>query len=510
MKLIAACEDTGSIKVVIAPHGTDTSTKPDENSAPIAAPLISTHAIENTRSTKIIHMVQSKHTNNVVVTRQNGSVELYDTEILLAKEEPKPEVKVTNQDEDVDKKEGEEEEKAENPQQSQDVEVDGGATAEGEGEGEEAEDLLPIIYEHKNVIPAFKLSSDNEMFISLIVDDAGRIVVATNKGSLFIWPSEERLNELPKKYILPLNESEVVEAVQVHPGKDNVNYIAYGGKETDLRIVRLPSASESKGEEDKEEKTTKKKGKGKGKAKKEKAKKSTDPDALEVVFKAKNLPNTHLELRSPVHIKNILFDESSTPENFKVYTFTHWGDLRYYDSAQGRKPRSSILILPKKAPITKAVWLKGDVIVCDNQGIVVKVEKSTGSQICQFKGQIGSTQALYNYKDSVLGTTGSDRYVRAYNSETRECIVKVFIGSQANNILIVEDGEKLRNTASKLIGNARDVLSKAELEEKRKIREQEKAEAEAEESDDDDELWSKLESNITQRRKRRKLTGVNA
>lgn len=500
MKLIAACEDTGSIKVVIAPHGTDTSKKPDENAAPLAAPLISTHAVENTRASKVVHMVLSKRTRNVVVTRQNGSVELYDTEILQAKEEPKPEPKVIAQVEEKEQKDSVEDLKEESTK----VQV----SEEGAGEVEDVEDLLPLIYEHKNVIPPFKLANDNEMFISLTVDDRGRIIVATNKGSLFVWPVEEKLNEQPQRYTLPLNENEIVETVQVHPGDKFVDYIAYGGKETDLRVIRLPSADSASKEEENSSKKEKGKGKTKGKGKKDMKEKLADPNAVEIVFKAKNLSNTHLELRVPVHIKRILFDETSSPENFKIYTFTQWGDMRYYESAAGRKPRSSQLILPKKAPITNAIWMDGSVIVCDNRGIVLKAEKSSGSQICQFKGQIGSTSALCNYNDCVLGTTGSDRYVRAYNNKTRECIVKVFISAQANNILILEDDEKLRNTASKLLGPARDVLSKAELEEKRKIREQEKAEAE--ESDDEDELWSKLESNITQRRKRRKLTGINA
>ncbi|GMM48850.1 ribosome biosynthesis protein [Pichia kluyveri] len=466
MKIVASCEDTGALKVVIALHGTDTSSKPDENSPKIPAPIVSTSATEYNRNSKVIHLVHSQHTGNIVVTRQNGSVELYDTSVLMETEEPQIiEEETKNEGEDGNAKNTKEQ------------------TIEEE---KEEVDLLPIIYSHKDVIPAFKLTSDDEKFIALIIDDSGRVVVATNKGSVFIWNSEEELNKTPLKYNLPLNETEVVEAFKIHPGKENINYIAYGGKETDLRIVKLPEVQTSESKKSKKSK---------------KSKESIEPE-IEIVFKAKNITNSTLNLRVPIHIKDILFDNESTPENFKLYTFTVWGDLRIYESKLGRKPRSSTLILPKKAPITKAILLNDHIIVCDNRGIVVKVDKQTGSQICQFKGQIGSTQSLFNFNDSILGTTGSDRYVRAYSDETRDCIVKVFISAQSNNILIIDDNETLRRSASKLIGGVKDVVSRAEM---REIR-QKKREEEEEESSDEEELWSKLETEVTTRRKRRKLT----
>lgn len=421
MRLIAACEDTGALKVINAQHGTDTSKPTDETNPNENPASTSTHATENSRKSKVVHLVKSEESGNILVARLNGAIELYDTSRL----------------------------------------------GETRKEGEET-DLLPLAKQHKNVIPE-RTSNSSEIFVGLSIDDLNRVVAVSDRGRVFLWKSEEKLEEKPVEFQLPLNANEVIEAFQVHPGAENANYVAYGGKESDLRVVKLPEVKSSKGKP-------------------------------EVVFRAKNMSNTKLDLRVPVHIKNILFDKTSTPEVLKIYTFTAWGDLRYYDSSVGRKPRSSVLILPKKAPITKSIWLNDKLIVCDNSGMVVKVDPATGAQICQFKGHIGSTQSLYNFKDSILGTAGSDRYVRAYNNETRECIVKVFIGSQCNALVIVSDDETLRRNKSSIIGD------KALNHIRRKEEKEEKVEQQIESDDDDDELWSKLESNITQRRKRRKLT----
>lgn len=424
MKLIVSCEDTGLIKVITASHGTDTS-KPSTDDSQQIPVTITTHATNYTRKDKVLQSVKSKISNNLIVTRQNGSIEVYDTSKLFI--EP---------------------------------------SKETEKDDTELTDSLPLLYEHKNVISPLT-SKDGEIFVCLLIDSNDRIVAVTNRGSLFIWLSENKIEQKPVKFLLPLNENENIEAVQSHPGKDYANYFAYGGKETDLRIIKLPSLN------------------GKEKSK------------PEIVFKAKNVSNSKLELRVPIHIKKILFDKLSTPENFKLYTFTYWGEMRFYEAAQGRKPRSSLLVLPKKAPIINAIWMKDEFVISDNTGIVVKVNPLSGSQIAKFKGQIGTTQALDNYNDLLLATSGSDRYVRVYDNETRDCLVKVFIGTQSNSIMILSD-EELKSKQT-YIGKveARDSSNNLENNDDNN-----------EESSDEEELWSKLDSNITQRRKRRKLTTI--
>lgn len=441
MKLVIGCEDNGAIKVINAPHGIDTS-KPITEDSPQLEYSISTHAVENTKKDKVLQLVHSHASGNILVSRQNGSIEVYDTTLVLSSEQTPDNI---DKNKDVDNKDS-----------SKDI------------------DVLPLIRQYKNVIPPF-ISNDGEIFINLSFDDSNRIVLATNKGSVFIWESENSIDEDPVKFTLPLNEKEVVEAFQIHHGADNVDYVAYGGKETDLRVVKLPTLEDIKKDNKKQP---------------------------EIVFKAKNVSNSRLELRVPIHIKKLLFDKSSTPENFKIYTFTAWGDMRFYESSSGRKPRSSFLVLPKKAPVINSIWIGDELVVCDNTGIVVKVNPLSGSQISKFKGQIGTTQALDNYNDSILATTGSDRYIRAYDNNTRECLVKVFVGTQSNAIAIIEDNEQIKRSRGKaLLGsNAEKKLLKTTADNAKE------KEQEYEESSDEEELWNKLESNITQRRKRRKLT----
>lgn len=436
MKLVVACEDTGAIKVVTALHGTDTS-KPADDASPAQAVSITTHAEGNTRRSKVLQLVHSKHTGNIIVSRLNGAVEVYDTSKLEPAAEP----------------------------------LKDGAEKNDNSSG--TIDLLQLVQENKSLIPPFE-NKDSEIFIDLLLDDSGRVIVATNKGSVFIWASEDKISNEPLKFTLPLDANESVESLQIHPGKENVEYFAYGGKETDLRVVKLPSLEKTK-------------------------KRKNQP---EVIFKAKNLSNSRLELRVPIHIKKILFDQTSSPDHLKIYTFTQWGDMTFYDSALGRKPRSSVLVLPKKASIINAIWLDSNLVLCDNTGVVVKVDPSTGSLMSKFKGHIGTTHALDNFQNSILATTGSDRYVRAYDNETRECIIKVFVGTQSNAIAIIEDieswkGKRQHKHTSGVSGEER--MSGAGNGEKRE---------EEEESSDEEELWNKLESNITQRRKRRRLALV--
>ncbi|KAG0684671.1 Ribosome biogenesis protein nsa1 (NOP7-associated protein 1) [Pichia californica] len=446
MKLIIACEDTGAIKVINAVHGTDTS-KPSTDDAPQTPVTITTHASENnTRKNKILQLVQSKKSGNIIATRLNGSVEVYDiSKILKEEQQLNKETKKNDDDNNNNNNNNNDDDKS-------------------------LVDLLPLIHEHKDIIPELT-EKEGESFISALIDDNDRLIVTTNKGSVFIWSSEDEITQDPIKFILPLNENESIESFQIHPGKDNINYVAYGGKETDLRIVKLPSDINGK---------------------------------PEIVFKAKNVSNSRLELRVPIHIKKILFDKSSTPENFKLYTFTLWGDMRIYESKLGRKPRSSILVLPKKAPIINSIWLGNEFVVCDNTGIVVKVNPESGSQISKFKGQIGTTQALNNFNNSILATTGSDRYIRAYDNQTRECIVKVFVGTQSNAILIIQDNESLNNDGKR----GKKISISGKYENNNSIDSKTEQENEKEESSDEEELWNKLESNITQRRKRRKITLV--
>lgn len=444
MKLVIGCEDTGAIKVINAPHGIDTS-KPITEDSPQPQYSISTYAVENTKKDKVLQLVHSRESGNIIVSRQNGSIEVYDTTLVLNSEQTTDNNSNNDSKKDVDNKDS-----------SRDI------------------DLLPLIYQHKNIIPPLT-SNDGEIFINLSVDESNRIVLATNKGSVFIWKSENDINKDPVKLTLPLNEKEVVEAFQIHPGADNVDYVAYGGKETDLRVAKLPTLKDMKKDNKKQP---------------------------EIVFKAKNVSNSRLELRVPIHIKKLLFDKSSTPKNFKIYTFTAWGDMRFYESSAGRKPRSSILVLPRKAPIINVTWISDELVVSDNTGIVVKVNPLSGAQISKFKGQIGTTQALDNFKDSILATTGSDRYIRAYDNNTRECLVKVFVGTQSNAIAIIEDNEQIKQSRGELLSS-----SHAEKKASKVYADSAKEkEQEDEESSDEEELWNKLESNITQRRKRRKLT----
>lgn len=392
MKLLAACEDTGAFKLVVAGHGTDTSKK----DAIQPEKVVNLQAEERTRHQRVLQMVKNEATGHILVTRLDGSVESYSFD--------------------------------------------------------DEEDDLTLLAQHKTVLAPFVRGEQTEMFVTLTCM-AGRVFAATNKGQIFIWKSEEALVQTPMVYQLPISQE--LEVVKIHPGDGDL--VVFGGKDVDLSVYKLPDL------------------------KKQSKKQPT------LVFKAKNINDKRLDMQMRIHIKDLQVLPESSADNFKILTFTAFGEMRTYETSQGKKPRSNFKVVDKSI-ITTHMLSNGDAVVADEKAQVVQVRVADGAPLCKFKGQFGSVECIGDFKGKILATGGLDRYVRAYYVNSRECIVKVYLGTQVNNVIVLEDSQFVEKVKP----------APAAVAEKKKREEEE-------EEEDDDEMWTKLESKVVEKRKRRKI-----
>lgn len=296
-----------------------------------------------------------------------------------------------------------------------------------------------------------KIDISVELFTVQIFDS--KIYTITSDGKLTIFNSD--LTD-PIEFNLPLGPKESISAFQIY----NSTIIAYGGPQTDLRIIQLPTKKEGK---------------------------------VIVKFKAKNLPNDRLDLSPKIHITQIHFINDT-----ELYTLTHFGQLRYYNTAEGRKPRTDVKI--SSGSIVKSEFLNGsDLIVADGTGEtqLINPKGGSGKLLGKFKDSNGvmSTQSVIISRDNFALMGGSDRYIRIYNE--REQWGKVYVSGKVSGIAILDAPEISQKKKQQEKGKGKvKITDKASDEENN---------APVEEEDSEDEMWTKLEKAPVERRKRRKL-----
>ncbi|GMM31960.1 ribosome biosynthesis protein [Martiniozyma asiatica (nom. inval.)] len=296
-----------------------------------------------------------------------------------------------------------------------------------------------------------KIDISVELFTVQIFDS--KIYTITSDGKLTIFNSD--LTD-PIEFNLPLGPKESISAFQIY----NSTIIAYGGPQTDLRVIQLPTKKEGK---------------------------------VIVKFKAKNLPNDRLDLSPKIHITQIHFINET-----ELYTLTHFGQLRYYNTAEGRKPRTDVKI--SSGSIVKSEFLNGsDLIVADGTGEtqLINPKGGSGKLLGKFKDSNGvmSTQSVIISRDNFALMGGSDRYIRIYNE--REQWGKVYVSGKVSGIAILDAPEISQKKKQQEKGKGKFKITDKASDEENNVP--------VEEEDSEDEMWTKLEKAPVERRKRRKL-----
>ncbi|CDK24135.1 unnamed protein product [Kuraishia capsulata CBS 1993] len=365
MRVIAAADDSGSIKEVICSRGTDTSVQKATQPQSVAT------FAESSRKERILQMCRDD--TQIYAMRANGDLCIYAIDTL-------EEVK----------------------------------RLKGLGKGNS---------------------------ISLFVGLDGYCYTCTDKGEVSV-ADPENISKEPVRFQIKGDISSFV----MNQYREGV--FAFGGKETDLQVIKLHEPKEDIFKNLK----------------------------ISVVFKAKNLKNDHLDLRQPVWPTCISFLES--PKDIvRVVLTTRYGQVRTYDSEKGRKPVINHK-LSEHPLITMNVLNSSEIVCSDTHVTTSKFDFIRGKLLGKYAGAVGSIQSIYNYEDSLLCTGGLDRYVRVFDLDSREQVAKVYVGTQISSVILLEDDEDDDDEPS------------LDPESKRKLND-----------DENDELWEQLEKKKSKKSK---------
>lgn len=327
------------------------------------------------------------------------------------------------------------------------------------------------------------------------------IVVALKSKKIFVvFLNDNKFDSEPK--LLELEGNKEIEDFASNPNEAGV--FAYGGKELDLKIIRLFSVGDKKI------------------TKKEFEKK--DFLKIEEVVDCKNVPNDHLDMRVPVWISKIkFFDNDDDSEGYRIITATRYGQLRLYDTSKRESPLNDFKINEKPLiTLNFANEQQDEILVTDTHKLVAKytlskidphgfkissasagtIIRPTPKLLGKFSegGNTGATFGVeFAFEEDLVAVGGLDRYLRVFDINTRKIVGKVYVGTQISDILFIdaedeeeeetEDGERKVQITSK----------------KRKI-----TTADLEESDEE-EIWNQLEGNndTDEKQKKTKKTKKN-
>lgn len=320
-------------------------------------------------------------------------------------------------------------------------------------------------YEPINFISEGLETSTKDQFISLIYA-FGAVYAASEQGKVTVIDTktinEGKISSKSTSVKGPLS------TFVSHPTQEGI--FAFGGKENDVKIVKLYENGGSVF--------------------------SKDEIKPEILFQGKNVKNDKLDLRVPIWITNILFVKLSehTEKSWKFITTTGYGQVRRYDTSHGRKP-----VLDKKVsdkPLVRVVpTLKEDEIICADTHVTTalfNIEK--GILLAKFKGSVGAVEALYGHlrgKGGLLVTGALDRYVRVFDINTREQVAKVYVGSKISAVWLLTEEDT-------------EAEVKQKEEDPKRIKKLRKKAIEAD-NEDADEVWNKLDELENKTTKKRRV-----
>ncbi|KOG99410.1 ribosome biosynthesis protein NSA1 [Saccharomyces eubayanus] len=446
MRLLVSCVDNGSIKELLCNVGTDTSVQTALQPFHVAP-----HLAEGLKSH--INKIWMISKDEVILARNSGVVEL----VKISKHAKENEVAET--------------------------------AVKEESKG--VMDPLPkfdisefeIVSSLSNLLNDLKLEQLSKKSVkrTKLVDEFvtlcplkneplnSTFVAATKSGSLHIIKKEKdgKLNKLASLELkAPLEFLQLYDLEEAH---DDKILFAYGGEENLVKLVEMES----------------------------------DFTSLEQVWEAKNVKNDRLDMRVPVWPMALKFLKPSPNQtdkdklNYQFSAISRWSHLIKYSTQHGRKPFAQIDLLPNRDPLSQmevfdthgknVVSSLGNlqsgsfdelnVITTDLKRNVFKFD-GKGKMLSKIGRDdiTGTSTYVHVHGGKYLLQGGLDRYVRVFDIKTNKMLVKAYLGSRINAIIMLDDTE----IEMPLSASAKAAKEK----QKRKI---------AEIEDDADDLWTKLE-----------------
>lgn len=330
---------------------------------------------------------------------------------------------------------------------------------------------LPISNEDKPI----SLIELEEFDVVLVAFESGKIfAINLNNGNFDLDPIEI---QLPGK--------KGISAFINNPHETGI--FACGGKENDTRVIRL-----FEGKITKEVFDTKSK---------------QDFFKPEVIFTARNVKNDHLDLRPPIWISKILFFKEKPKDGYKLLTSTRYGQIRIYDTTQGKRPIQDYKVCEKPIVTLNFADSEEEIIISDTHDLVAKyslkqidskafkthsasageITKPVSKLLGKFSagGNTGAIVGASIFDDEIISTGGLDRYLRVYDVSSRDIFAKVYLGVQITDVLMLDNEDEEEEDTESEVGEKR----------KKNIEKRRRKALEEENESDEEELWNQLEEN---------------
>ncbi|KJA20199.1 hypothetical protein HYPSUDRAFT_217095 [Hypholoma sublateritium FD-334 SS-4] len=183
---------------------------------------------------------------------------------------------------------------------------------------------------------------------------------------------------------------------------EDTQTFAYGGDEVDLSVWNTELAFESRSSP----------ALTSGPIKKRKRNDDLFPGEI---WRARNIPNDHLNLRHPIRITALSYLSSSAVSN-NLVAGTQFGDLRRYDTRAARRPVSNWTAIAKVGGIKS--MQKGladhELFIADGGSSLYAIDLRTGKILYGYKGLSGAVTSIAP-SPMIMASTALDRYVRVHS-----------------------------------------------------------------------------------------------
>lgn len=380
MRFLVSADETGSIKELYASRGVDTSKK--ESILPkLLQNFLQPGEHSNVRN-RVVHFRQYNH-SWLVATRFGGMVSIYD----LA--------------------------------------------------SETAECLLLHTY-------ALPVDSLDRPISLLTFEEHEFIMVAFESGVLFVIRLDATFLRPPLRLQVCDNSKNTKPLCAFVANPYAAGVFAYGGKETDLKVIRMFLASR-------------------------KFEDSDFSDAAcwktKVLFAAENVEPDHLGIVCPIDISAILFQKEAPKKGFCLVTATKTGHIHKYNTVEDQVPIGSYKVCENPIlTMNFATEAQHQVIVTDKHTFVARLSlvevNAKGQRIVSASAgtfyrptlkvlgkytEGGNTGAIFGVDISldanIVAFGGLDRYLRVFDITSRKLLCKVYLGTQVSCLEIMDDAD---------------------------------------------------------------------
>jgi hypothetical protein len=186
---------------------------------------------------------------------------------------------------------------------------------------------------------------------------------------------------------------------------------------------------------------------------------------FELAWKARNVKPNHLKLEIPVHPSQIQF-LPSLEGTWRLVVTSHYGHLRVYDTAVGRRPifsaepsKTGIRVLKLhpsseipsvEEPLVATKGMEPDkaylardlkVVYANTSGTFCIYSLHERRELGLFKGLEGAVNGIsVDTENELIAGVGWGRYLGVFDAETRELKSRVYVKTQGCCIVVL-DGE---------------------------------------------------------------------